>query len=52
MSALGGVVCNQPKKINSELLFSISRSMIMRGIVEKDAYINVLLTSAAAVCLV
>ena len=40
MSALGGVVCNQPKKINSGLLFSISRSMIMRGIVEKDAYIN------------
>lgn len=40
MSALGGVICTHKQKIDPQLILNMSRSMMMRGVTEKDAYLN------------
>lgn len=40
MSALGGVVRNGRQPIDPRLILNMSRSMMMRGVTEKDAYLN------------
>ena len=40
MSAFGGVIGNRRQKIDPQLILNMSRSTMMRGVTEKDAYLN------------
>lgn len=40
MSAFGGVIRNRRQAVDPQLILNMSRSMMMRGVTERDAYLN------------